>query len=101
MEDQTSKKINLEQYRALLNAVSDEGVKFINEAIQSMMPAEHRTTETFYNVVLHIAAKAICTININDQEARKRGSDFFCEKLPKLVREARVLPVPAISKNRH
>ncbi len=97
---QKSKTISPEEYRAFLNTISDGGINFINDSIESLMP-DQMTVGTLYSIVLHIAAKTICGICQYDKVARKSASDFFCEQLPKLVEQALVLPNSSISKNEH
>ena len=64
------------------------------------MPGQ-MTVGTIYSIVLHIAVKAICGICQYDKVARKSGSDFFCERLPKLVEQALVIQNSSINSNEH
>ncbi len=93
--------VNVEQYRALLNVISDECLAFVIRAIENAMPDEHINDSTVYNMILQIAAKAICTICDNNQQNRKESIDFFYEALPKAVKTAVILRNSLINKNKH
>ncbi len=88
---QKPKDINLQQYQALLDLISDKGLEYISEAITTKMPEGHLNIGTVYSILLHVMVKAICTVCGEDQEARQGGANFFCEHLPKLVNDRIVL----------
>ncbi len=88
---QKPQNINLGQYHVLLNELSDEGLAHIRKMMDDMVPEPYFNASTLYSIILHIAAKAICTLCDEDQEARKKDADFFCERLSKFVKEATVL----------
>jgi hypothetical protein len=99
-EFQKPKNINLEQYQALLDLISDKGLEHISEAIATKMPEGHLNTGTLYSIILHVMVKAICTVCGEDQRARQEGASFFCEHLPKLVSDTIALRNPLIAEGK-
>lgn len=98
---QNRQEITLEQYRALLDVLSDAGLSFIKRSIEASMPDKHANVDTFFGVMMHIATKAICMICQEDQDARKRAVNYFCEALPELVKDTIIFtPMPA-NENKH
>ncbi len=98
---QKPEDVSIEQYRALLNAMSDSALSLINKSIGSMMPDKHITAGTLYSVIIHVAAKAIFLTCEDNEKARKESLDFFLERLPTTVNKTIVIPVSLMSKNEH
>ncbi len=93
--------LSAEEYRALLNAIGDDSLTFIREAMEQMMPDEHVSTSTLHAIILHIAVKAICSVCENNQEARESSLDFFCDSLPEMVKKVILLHNSSLNKNTH
>ncbi len=92
-EFQKPKDINLQQYRALLALLRDKGLDYIEEAICTKMPQGHANVSTLYNIIVHVAAKAICRFCGEDPKVRQKEVDTFCQDLPQLVKEAIILKI--------
>ncbi len=90
-----------EEYRALLNAISDDCLVFIKAAMEYMMPDKHASASTLNSIIVRIATKAICSVCENDQEARQKGIDFFCEALSDSIKKVITLRNADTNKNKH
>jgi hypothetical protein len=93
--------LSAEEYRALLNAISDDSLTFIRKAMEQVMPDEHVSVSTLHAVILHIAVKAICSVCENNQKARESSLAFFCDSLPEMVKKVVFLHNSSLNKNKH
>lgn len=91
METKSTREFDVQQFQAIAAEIDETTFDYLKEQIQKQMPDSHATLSTLYYITLRLATKAICVICENDQTARQRAVTDFCKKLPKLVREAKII----------
>lgn len=87
-------EFTIDQYKALVAQIEEKIFENLLKAIEVAMPPSHKTKDTLYYVVLRLVTKALCSICEDDKQLKEGAIADFCETLPNMVREARIVIVP-------
>jgi|GEM_PF-5892464 len=96
MKNRTGQKpFDVKQYQAIATEIDERTLGYILVQIEKYLPKSHSKLNMLYYVVLRIAARMICLVSGDDPEGKERALAEFCETLPKIVREAKLIVVQA------